>query len=625
MNATTQTKPGDRANNLLVALLCGLPVLSLLLCFIGWLAFGIDIPFMDDWRPYITNEAGSLAPHVLFRPTNDTLSPVGLALDALALRWLGGNAIAYQALSMLSILVPLLWLQWRLLTHALQSRILAACAFSLTLLMLQPRSYWGEQNLAFHQAIPVVCLLASIHIIFVSKLKGLQSGSLLVFLGLVSGLTYISGAFCYLASGIAILVCSVLYAGQDRAKVRSGGLMMSLVGLTTSIPQFWVLAFFQKGTHRADAPMAYPYELDFWLYLLGKISRSLLLPTSSPAVSLVLAIAASAAFLILLGMAFRKLGFRKSVSATEADDRLRTTFSIAFSLAVAVGLYLLMVAAGRTNLRDPGFVDALQIFVFGHLRFHFFWVTLLWPWLVALVFVVFPRIGRGRWAALPVLCAVACWIAGGQALAHFDAFKDQTAFRSEGVACLIEASDTMKPMLCESIEMRDLRPAIRTAEKAGASFTRFIHAGATVPTPSNPAIRGIITLAPGTFMDGNFLAARSGSISSIALPIGNFSGSSDGSLNVFVCDTTRCASGKSELSASSDNNYFSIRFDHPIVVSEGDNVPFRVQTQEATRPVALWTSGPVEKSAKILRIHSREGKDTLAIGQTIQLEAQYDP
>ena len=85
-------------------LLVALPLASLALTLLAWLRFGIDMPWYDDWRTYDGGWAGSLAPRHLFQAINYTLSPIGIALDALAQRLLDGNAIAYQFLSMLAVL-----------------------------------------------------------------------------------------------------------------------------------------------------------------------------------------------------------------------------------------------------------------------------------------------------------------------------------------------------------------------------------------------------------------------------------------------------------------------------------------------------------------------------------------
>lgn len=625
MTDTTSRGAATRLTSLFGVLFICLPLLSVGLSVLAWLTYGIDIPYMDDWRPYILNEAGTFAPEVLFRPINDTMSPVGLALDSASLRWLGGSSIAYQTVSMSVVLLSLLGLQWLLLRHVLRRKALTACAFCFTLLMLQPGSYWGEQNLAFHQAIPLVCILAALYLVVASNLSRAYLAASLVALGLVSGFTYISGAFGYFACGVVLAICALGRSGAARSRMMLGGAVIALTGLAASIPQAWGLLFYQKGTHRADAPMAFPHEGDFWFYLLGKIGRSLLLPTSHAALSLALTALAVMLVLCLLYVAFRQ-GRREPPPGNEgAPTNIADGFAITLALSAVVFTYLLMVAAGRANLRDVSMTDGLQIFVFGYLRFHFFWATLVWPWAVALALAWRASRSPDLRLAWPYAATAACavlFVSAG-ALNHFKAFRDVSVARSVGVDCLRKASEAMEPMLCMSIEARDLRPALQVAERHGATFTRYIRSSAVGATPAGRDNTGIILIGPGTFVDGQFTADRPGKISSIAIPIGNFGGLSDGQLEISVCDARRCATARSDLVDSSDNSYVEVRFDGMVSAEPDGRVPFRIRTLSATHPVAVWTTPKIEGSAQILRVHEAGGTDKTVPGQTIRIEAGY--
>ncbi len=57
----------------------------------------------------------------------------------------------------------------------------------------------------------------------------------------------------------------------------------------------------------------------------------------------------------------------------------------------------MLVAAGRTNFRPPEMHDLLEIFAHGFTRFHFFWATLIWPWVAAALLVLCLRVSHG-WA-----------------------------------------------------------------------------------------------------------------------------------------------------------------------------------------------------------------------------------
>ena len=184
-----------------IAVLVGLPFVLLASSLLTWVRTAIDFPVADDWRPYLERYATSLDLSELFRPQNDTLYPVGKALDVLAVLAFGGNTVFYQALSMVVVLGGLLLLQWALLRAAFQNLLHTAIVFSLCSLMLVNRSYWGGPNLAYHQALPLLPILASL-VLAVRSSGSTRWVPLLAFVfGLLAGLSYISGAFAALVAG----------------------------------------------------------------------------------------------------------------------------------------------------------------------------------------------------------------------------------------------------------------------------------------------------------------------------------------------------------------------------------------------------------------------------------------
>jgi len=617
----------SRIRTTFVALFIALPILSLVLGLLAWLRYGVDLPYMDDWRQYFRGEAGSFSPAVLFHPSNDTLYPVGIALDSAAVRWLGGNSIAYQAASMLAVLPALLMLQWLLLRHVFKDFALVACAFAFTLLMLQPGSYWGLQNMAFHQAVPLICILLALYVVVVSRMSMLWVGVSVFLLGIVSGMTYISGAFAYLACGATLLLQSWVQTPPARSRQRTAGLWMTLAGVITSIPQAWVIAFYQKGTHRADAPLAMPHEADFWFYLLGKVGRSLLLPAGHPVFSLTVSLLALALLAWVLWAAMQR-GKREGSTATGGARRATAYadgFAILLPLAATVAAYLLLVAAGRANLRDPGMTDNLVIFSFGYLRFHFFWVTLLWPWVagfaVAWLGYQLPR--TRTWLPYFVAILLIAGVVRGAGFDHMNTQKLLAAKRTDGVNCIRREADAMRPIVCESIELRDLRPALEFAEQVGASFIWNARASAQVFTPANSAATTPMAILPGDFIDGQFIAAHTGKLTSVAVRVGNFQETSDGQLAISICNAARCSIGVADLSNTSDNNYLEVRVASPVTTQQNEPVRFRISSRQATRPVAVWLNPPLEGSASLWRFHSASGSDRAIPNQTLRLEARY--
>jgi len=263
------------------------PIIGLAISVLSWLHFGVDLPYLDDWRAYREGMVGSLDLKYLFTSANDTLSPIGKMLDSLAYRFLNGNSIAYQFISMIGILGSLLFLQWKLLSLVLKEKLLIASAFSLTILMIQPNTYWGLIDLAYHQAIPLVASLLVIYLILKGTWRNWYIPIILI-LGFIAGFSYISGAFGVLALSIILIIFSFFVEISERKPVLMGGISLLIPAIITTFAQAWVIAVVQKGTHRPDAPLALPIESDFWLFMLGKIARSLMLPSNQPVLSFII-------------------------------------------------------------------------------------------------------------------------------------------------------------------------------------------------------------------------------------------------------------------------------------------------------------------------------------------------
>lgn len=450
------------------------PLLSLGGMFVLWLRYGLDLPYRDDWREYMRGQAASLDLAHLVKSDNDTITVATRILDSLAQRYLDGNSIAYQAISMLALLGGLLALQWTMLNRLLGDRLLVACAFTTTLLMLQPGSYWGLQNMAYIQGLPLLFILLALYwILFSNTRRGIKSG--LVFLaGIASGLTYISGAFSVVAAAGALLV-GLLVRREARSRAFLPTLSFLVAGVMTCAVQLWVIVGVQKGqTHRADAPWALPTDGDFWFYLLGKIGRAFMFPPAMPGLSLALTVLSVAAAAVIFCLVLFR---RPHPSDREADPSTQGALML-LAILGAVGVYLFMVAAGRANLRSDAITEPLQVFRFGYERFHYFWVTLLFPWLVACLMLIARRRGTRQtyagWILLGVFVCAYSWSQG--ALDHNAYFKRVSERRVNlDLTCVRDSLMTKAQIHCPSMSAhRDLTPAYRYAVANNASFVRYL-------------------------------------------------------------------------------------------------------------------------------------------------------
>ena len=444
---------------------------------IAWLQYGIDFPWYDDWRGYQNGNIQSLELSYLFKPINDTLSPVGLALDALFQRMANGNTIVYQLVSMIVVLIGLLMLQLSMLRRIFANQRHVVFCFLFALPMLQPGSYWGAQNLAYHQALPLLFFMLAIWIVFFEDLGNGVKIVLLSTLGILGGFSYVSGALAFLTGGFSLLVLSIWFKGAARKRifvcsvpVFISGLVASSVQLTHAIDNF--------GSTHSDIAIAYPTHLNFWMYLLGKVGRALLFPVNHPLAALMVTLIAVLAVLLLAVFVFRKL----ASAGRHGNDEWRAEL-IFLTLLTVLGAYLLIVAAGRTNYYSKEGDLSLAAFIAGFDRFHFFWLTLLWPWTVAVVIRNNKQVSHiieGRWFyGVSIVCL--CVMSVGNLWQHGSWHKMALQIRKPVYDCFVKSLTSGKGIHCERLlpyaendGIADATPAYIHALKINASFLRYI-------------------------------------------------------------------------------------------------------------------------------------------------------
>lgn len=151
---------------------------------------------------------------------------------------------------------------------------------------------------------------------------------------------------------------------------------------------------------------------------------------------------------------------------------------ILISLSATLFVYLLLIAAGRTNIRSELTQAPLDIFVFGFERFHFFWVTLLWPWLA--LYIIQHNTNKAssnsriKYTAALFTLLAALLIFTTPVLNHHDYYKNHMLSRLNGVKCLQTKIQDGGSLNCQDLFPHDLSQAINNAKRADASFTRSL-------------------------------------------------------------------------------------------------------------------------------------------------------
>lgn len=474
-------KPGARA--WLVRACVALPLLMLAANVLAWLRWGIDMPFFDDWRAYDDREALSLSPARLFEAINNTISPIGIALDVAVQRVFAGNALPYQTLSMLGVLGGLLWLQWRLLGWVVANRLQQAVLFAFCFPMLQSGSYWGEQSLAYQQALPLLALLGATSVLAFARGGPARSFGLIFGLGLLAGFSYISGAIGAVVMGMAWWALGMRlrrFSGDVlAARLRLGGQALLLAGVPVSALQIYLTRIADQPRYQSFMEIAWPHRLDFWAYLSGKIGRATGHPFATTGLEL-----AWVALLVLLLVAAAGLSLRDvftrarapgaSVSEAEGKSRLAVVF---VPLCVVVLAYLMLVGMGRAGLRDDSVSTLTDVFRFGYGRFHFFWVTLLLPWLAAGMSL---RVREPARRTPVLLVALVLGVGLGWVRGVFDVsdfYRGGAQFRSTELKCIASQLGTGQPIQCsgyQHIGIPDLSRAYAYARDIHASFVRAL-------------------------------------------------------------------------------------------------------------------------------------------------------
>ena len=450
--------------------LAAIPVLCLAAMSVTWLHYGMDLPVWDDWRAYETGQGGSFDVAYLFRPSNDTIYAVGKLLDSLAQRLLNGNSVAYQLVSMIAVLGGFLVLQWKLLDLSLNDRVLSGFCLVSTMFMLQPGTYWGRQNLAYHQALPLLLLLLCLLIILKATWPRIWKALAIFALGMTAGLSYISGAIASIAMAMSLLILCIGYRDfRDRALGSSIGLLLS--GVSTSTAQLW-LFHAKGGFDRTAGQLTSPLDPSFWFYLLGKVGRAFQLPPSTPGLSLAIS--------LLLVAGCCGLAARIALAAARArrtNSKINDLDVVFLSIAGVVFVYLLMVATARTGFRANTASPPLVAFRSGFGRFHFFWVTIILPWILAYIFIKMKdRLGVKQLyiTCFAIIMSISLFNVLRGGLDYGSYFQLNTnRLRVAASTCMLETLAQGSSARCEAIpEKFDWPRGYAYAVTIGASFTR---------------------------------------------------------------------------------------------------------------------------------------------------------
>ncbi|MHC1745049.1 MAG: hypothetical protein AB9873_18755 [Syntrophobacteraceae bacterium] len=209
--------------------------------------------------------------------------------------------------------------------------------------------------------------------------------------------------------------------------------------------------------------------------MLGKIGRSLLLPTTRPLLSLVITLLIALASVILFLVYARRLQKGELQTLPEAGGAI-----VYLCLSASILVYLFLVASGRTGLRPEAIKSPTEVFIFGFIRFHYFWVTLLWPWVAAAFFGIarrskwFCTLNSSRIIAIALILVLFPIMWSNGAFKHSSYYRMVGQVRAQGVNCIKAALRDGRAIDCPELYPSDITAYFTHAKSLGSSFCRSL-------------------------------------------------------------------------------------------------------------------------------------------------------
>lgn len=455
---------------IITRLLILIPFILLIFNGLVWLRWGIDVPYWDDWRT-IEQDLGSFILSDLFLPANDTISPVGKFFESIFAMYMSYNIIAHQLITMIFLLGTILLSSYYIFD---KSHLLWGLSFVLFIFILQPGAYWGLQTIAYHQAIPIAAILASLAVTISGRFSSILHTVIIAALGIISGFAYTSGAFAVLAAAIVSWICAARSDPAASRRLWQACIGYTIAAVITVPAQLWVILVYQHGAiHIATVPWTLPWDWEFWAFMFGIMARSVRFPflPSWPLITLSAGIAVFAAILFAAFLALKTI-----LSFNEEQPGERRSAYVLLCLVGAVGLYVFMVVVSRASLGGSPTNTWIDYLARGGIRFHFFWVSVLIPFVAAMLS---RKLIPQTYQTTPVLLIVgaitilyACLAGVFTSNSYFKSVADTT--QRPGIACIQRKLSSKDPVICDTLYPGDMSNAIMRARAMDLSFTRYL-------------------------------------------------------------------------------------------------------------------------------------------------------
>lgn len=462
-------------------------------------AFGLNlhastgIPYWDDWGYFFGEAQGVQQPltlHSLFAKDSDHVAPMFKLLTHALWRVIGVDFVGFRLLGWIVYGAMLALYAALLLRVCVRSAAEAVPVAAVGLLLVSTANaeYFHYQAMGLAQPFIFLCLFGFLYAM--AARRWWAAGLLLLGYGGtgVFGSSYLLGS-----AGAALL--GALAAGRHdaRALLADPRVRVAVLGGVALTLLMFALTFVGSYANHTEQALVWPWEKDFWFFVLGAFSAAAGLPvTVAPYPRLAVGAALFLAFALpaLLLPLLRR-----------GEEDAPAAFALSALLAGSI-LLTLATAVGRSHLCGDGGVVIMGC---GASPRYVFPVVLALPALVAAWMRLLPvpalRIAAGAALAVAFLGPHLLDRRLEPSLARWDfsPLNREAAARDAAAAtCLavwLRDGDEDRPLYCPTVSPRNIAPYLAVARRMDAAFVRPLLAGTVGERPSRDLRRRVASAA----------------------------------------------------------------------------------------------------------------------------------
>lgn len=464
-------------------------------------AFGLNlhastgIPYWDDWGYFFGEAQGVQQPltlHSLLAKDSDHVAPMFKLLTHALWRVIGVDFVGFRLLgwivygAMLALYAALLL---RVCVRSAAEAVPVAAA-GLLLVSTANAEYFHYQAMGLAQPFIFLCLFGFLYAM--AARRWWLAGLLLLGYGGtgVFGSSYLLGS-----AGAALLGALAAGRRSPRALLADPRVRVAVLGGVALTLLMFALTFVGSYANHTEQALVWPWEKDFWFFVLGAFAAAAGVPAD--AVTPYARLAVGAALLLAFAVPALLLPLLR-----RSEEDAPGAFALSALLAGSI-LLTLATAVGRSHLCGDGGVVIMGC---GASPRYVFPVVLALPALVAAWMRLLPvpalRIAAGAALAMAVLGLHLLDRRLEPSLARWDFSplnREAAARDAAAAACLavwLRDGDEDRPLYCPGISPRNIAPYLAVARRMDAAFVRPLLAGTVGEALSRDLRRRVASATP---------------------------------------------------------------------------------------------------------------------------------